>query len=506
MLEPAPLRIVDFLAADDPLRELPNTTQVQFVRRYLKDRAATATLIEPHYFDRDYLAEFQAFYSTSSRGYRNVCRRLHFFSGDGENRLSRELLIRAAGGEPAAVASVQAAYLGFVVERPLASAPLGRTVLGWYDATPGDRRPPRVTCGRSYVSHVAGLSLSVEGLGWQQQDTGVSDCATVALWTLLQSSAFDDAHAIPTTADLARIAHGSDSPHVLPADGLHVETQCDVLRACGLSPIYVPSDQYEGYEKDVFLGTCATLLRSGYPVILGGVLETDGARKGGHSICVTGFREASSIEPPAGTTSLHDEAVQYLYVHDDNIGPNVRMQIDEVGDPPLVALRLSRPDLRGGADLPDPTLNQPLFIPQEIVAAAHHGLRTRPQALIARAMKISAMLAAGGLDHGITYSARFTRLVDYSGAELAKVLGPGVVLGTVRLALAEQVSPMSLHLGVVRCAVGRAPLVDILYDTTDVDDHLSAFACLVYHSDLWERVRALSHAEYADFRRLIPAF
>lgn len=53
--------------------------QVSYLCDYLEDLNASFIIEEPHYFDRDYLAEVAAFYSSSSRGYKNICLRLHFF-------------------------------------------------------------------------------------------------------------------------------------------------------------------------------------------------------------------------------------------------------------------------------------------------------------------------------------------------------------------------------------------------------------------------------------------
>src|SRR5690606_20144166 len=99
---------------------------------------------------------------------------------------------------------------GFVVIRPIPNTPLGRTVLRIYpDKTPST---PRITNpSRQYECHVAGLTLKIEGLAWQQQDQGVGGCATVALWSMLHSQAFDDRHVVPTTAEVTQIAHRSGS-------------------------------------------------------------------------------------------------------------------------------------------------------------------------------------------------------------------------------------------------------------------------------------------------------
>ncbi len=75
-----PLQLVDFDSDDDPLSELRESSQGQYLRWYLADLDAKTVLVEPAYFDRDYLSEFAAFYCTSAAGYANVCRRLHYFS------------------------------------------------------------------------------------------------------------------------------------------------------------------------------------------------------------------------------------------------------------------------------------------------------------------------------------------------------------------------------------------------------------------------------------------
>jgi len=178
-----------------PLHKLPDFRQKNYLIRYLADLGAQTVLEEPNYFDRDYLAEFAAFYCKSTAGYPNTCRRLHFFAGAAFNRST---LRSAAAGRERAIKRLQENYLGFVVIRPIPATPLGRTVLAWYE----DLKPetPRVvTPSRDYHAHVAGIRLTVHGLAWQQQDTGVGACATVGLWSMLHSSAFDDHHAIPTT-------------------------------------------------------------------------------------------------------------------------------------------------------------------------------------------------------------------------------------------------------------------------------------------------------------------
>lgn len=197
------LQFCDFSSVAEPLAGIKASAQARYLRIYLADLGCTAAVVEPVYFDRDYLSEFQAFYSVSTRSYGNRCRRAHYFSGPS---VDRAMLHGALAGDEDASRQLQSHYLGFVVLRPIPTAPIGRTVLRWYpDLTPAT---PRVTTpSREYHAHVAGLRLTVRGLAWQQQDQGVGACATIALWSMLHSSAFDDYHAIPSTADITRFAH-----------------------------------------------------------------------------------------------------------------------------------------------------------------------------------------------------------------------------------------------------------------------------------------------------------
>src|SRR3954470_14135510 len=178
-----PLQLAGFDSDGDPLSELRGSPQGQYLRWYLADLGAKSVMVEPAYFDRDYLSEFAAFYCTSTAGYPNVCRRVHYFSLN----VDRAGLERAVAGDKAARQRLEEGYLGFIVLRPIPKTPLGRTVLRAYpDQTP--ELPRVVEPFRWYTCNVAGLELRVHGLAWQQQDAAVGACATVALWSMLHSS------------------------------------------------------------------------------------------------------------------------------------------------------------------------------------------------------------------------------------------------------------------------------------------------------------------------------
>jgi hypothetical protein len=477
---PESLQFAKARDAADPLTLYDELPQGQYLTWYLADLLAVSVIVEPHYFDRDYLSEFAAFYCTSSAGYPNCCRRLHYFSAD----VDRTLLAAAAGGDRVAHEALQRSYLGFIVLRPFPATPFGRTVLRWYrDETP--QLPRVVEPTRAYTCHLAGIQLKVEGLAWQQQDTGVGACATVALWSMLHSSAFDDRHVVPTTAEVTQTAHraGLSAQPLFPSKGLSFGQLIASVRDSGFTPLVVAGELDKSrFKREHFCASLAAFIRSGYPALVAGEFEQD---NGWHAVCAVGFRQAASTAA-AGAVELEDTNTEHLYLHDDNLGPAARFKIEVDPSDGHVSLRPDPPKQRHSLTLPDPTTSYPRFIPTALLAAAHSDVRTTPDGLHRLALDLATMIvSATGGAIGITASSRIARLSQYAGTELERLLGAhSATLSRTRLALWETVSPMSLHLGVVRIGTWRAPLLDVLYDTTDSVPNMRAFCHIAYDANI----------------------
>ena len=517
----------------------PRTRQTLYLEGYISDLRAKIVLREPNYFDRDYLAEFASFYSVSSKGYPNICERLHFFS----EKISRRTLIAASGGSPKAQNRLQDAYLGFIVKRPIPAAPLGRTVLKWYPDDFAETTPRVPASSRKNFVHIAGVELYVEGLAWQQQDSGVGACATVSLWSMLQSSAFDDHHAIPTTADITQAAHKRHSfgTRMFPSKGLNIIQVYEVINERDLVPLITEGDVKDthgrtiGFSKDRFASTCAAFIRSGYPVLIVGRLRTSGGEEG-HAICNVGFR---SRIPSAGDPSIPDLAesnLKFLYVHDDNLGPNVRVKIDEdtkiiqndsmneaMVAKPVVSLHPEGPPSREGESRPSSPINGSYgkFVPTQLIVAADSDIRTDLDTLHKAALRhvsnIGEVLNHLAESHGLekiafTVSSRFFRIADYLGTELQDRLSGSSresrkVLSAVRLRLTENVNPMSLHIAVVRIGLCDSTiLADILCDTTDSDRNHPIFAHVAYNKLMAEVIQYLKIARDDSYGVCVRAY
>ena len=517
----------------------PRTRQTLYLERYISELQAKSVLREPKYFDRDYLAEFASFYSVSSKGYPNICERLHFFS----EKVSRRTLIAASGGSPRALKRLQGAYLGFIVKRPIPAAPLGRTVLKWYPDKFAETTPRVPASSRKNFVHIAGVELYVEGLAWQQQDSGVGACATVSLWSMLQSSAFDDHHAIPTTADITQAAHKRHSfgTRMFPSKGLNIIQVYEVINERDLVPLITEGDVKDtqgrtiGFSKDRFASTCAAFIRSGYPVLIVGRLRTsDGGV--GHAICNVGFRSHIPSAGDSSTPDLAESNIEFLYVHDDNLGPNVRVRINvdtefiqddsknEAMDPkPVVSLHPEGPPPRDGESPPSSPIDGSYgkFVPTQLIVAANSDIRTDldtlHRAALRHASNIGELLNHLAESHGIeklalAVSSRFFRISDYLGTELQDRLSGSSresrkVLSDVRLRLTENVNPMSLHIAVVRIGLYDSTiLADILYDTTDSDRNHPIFAHVAYDKLMAEVIQYLEIARDDSYGVCVRAY
>jgi hypothetical protein len=168
--------------------------QIEYIERYVafRDLNCQSVVIERHYIDRDYMEDYSIFYSKNLHPYGNSCQRVHFFNIDPQEvkqKLTDLLRFGKQNGEEkyrqAAVEFSEKHYLGFSVIKPLGGCPVGRTVLRTYSNEAEEGRNRLFLAIRPYKVHLLGVELVVRGLAFQQQDLGVSACATTALWSAL---------------------------------------------------------------------------------------------------------------------------------------------------------------------------------------------------------------------------------------------------------------------------------------------------------------------------------
>jgi hypothetical protein len=285
--------------------------QARYLFDYLTAIGAQTIIAEYDYTDAAYLDDFAHFYVKSFSAYDRRCRRLHFF----RRLITKDDLLSWALGA-ASTQPFRDDYLGFVVVRPLPQAVIGRTALATYPADGGRRHYPVVL---PYEAHLFGATLEVQSLAFQEQDTVLAACATVALWSAFQKCARMFGTLRPSPAEITAMAtSGELRSRALPSPGLTLAQMCRAIKTVGLEP-----EVFECTPSTPLNSLLHAYVGSGLPVIL--VVEIE---KQGHAVTLAGFslrpnrcvprEDMVAASPPLHRIGLR---IDEWYGHDDQVGP-----------------------------------------------------------------------------------------------------------------------------------------------------------------------------------------
>ncbi len=288
---------------------------------------AKAYLYEPGYIDRDFSAAFSAFYSTLFRPYLKYCSRLHFFDVD----ISPVSHQPTAEHVSRALEDVAANYLGFVVIRPVAHAPIGVAVVS------ADRlaMDPSIIIDTvaPYPVHVLGADLTVEGFPLTQQDTRVGACAQAAIW--MAGRHFHAGHggpwfSMPAINEAALNPTDILTTRSLPAGSefLTPDNIVRALRALDRHPVVQFARPDADTKKLIWTkppqNVVARYLDSGIPVLIG-LRGRDGAV--GHAVVAVGRVVREAMPSARSERSSTADIVSHLLVNDDQRGTCQRLPV-----------------------------------------------------------------------------------------------------------------------------------------------------------------------------------
>src|SRR2546421_1304238 len=300
--------------------EVASNARAGYLLGYLSKLGARSMVVERHYTDGDYLEDFASYYVRCHRPYGRRCRRLHFFSCDLDDAKVLALILGELKADEAL--TLQESYLGFVVARPLPNAVVGRTVLKTYPDD-GGRRHYSVLL--TFTAHLFGMPLHIKGLPFQEQDTVLAACATVALWCAFQKTSELFGTEAPRPASITRLANrAGHRGRPVPSHGLRIEEMCHAIRSVGLEPELL---EWMGGNLP-WVSLAYAHLKAGLPVIL--IVDIQGDL---HAITLTGYslrdtrvskREIAGNEVAVPLRGLR---VLEFYGHDDQIGPHAQQRI-----------------------------------------------------------------------------------------------------------------------------------------------------------------------------------
>ncbi len=290
--------------------------RAKYLHQYLEYLGAMTIVTEHDYIDADYLDDFASFYVKSFAHIPNRCRRLHFFTTQFDTDAFGQMVRGEVDSSP-----LQNHYLGFVVARPLPSALIGRTVVKTYP-TDGNRR--WYTCLRPYPVNLFGIDLMLDSLAFQEQDTSLAACATVALWSCFQKTRDMFHSGLPSPVIITRAANRIlRSARPFPSRGLTIEQVCNAIASVGLDP-----EVYRVQAALPLVSMAYSYLKLGVPVMLIFLVPNVGL----HGVALNGFSLRDSVqlvhEGGSGVLpALIGKRIDEFYCHDDQAGPFSRLKI-----------------------------------------------------------------------------------------------------------------------------------------------------------------------------------
>lgn len=310
---------------------------VKSVLESFKALGAVSVITEREYIDQDFSSDFSAFYSKVFKRYKKVCSRLHFFRKDASAALSQATAKLIAEGLEKL--NNDGDYLGFIVVRPLAHAPLGKVVMG--GVLSPNATHSMVLVRADYEVHLLGARLRVTGTPFTQQDSRVGACAQAAIWVVGRH--VHTKHRGPNFS-MADITEAASKPadltlaSSLPAGSrfLSLDNMVRALHAMGRKPLTFHAHQDPANPNSLVWPSNLVPQRiigqyvdSGIPVIIG--LYYPGQQIG-HAVVAVG---QTTKTLPAGATlgprPTRSDYVEHFLVNDDQLGTYLRMPVKANG-------------------------------------------------------------------------------------------------------------------------------------------------------------------------------
>jgi hypothetical protein len=429
------------------------TRQVKYLADYLQRLKVATVVRETRYIDRHYMDEYALFYSRMLNPPKNTVTRFHFF----EKRFDKGALMRwmtdaiRRRDVAATIAKEAGRYHGFCSIRPIPDSPVGRTVIArWPDSV----KPREIYSIGSHAVHIGNLEFKVVGIPFQQQEAAVGACATASVWTALSRVTRHDGMRAPTPAEIAiAVEHPSHVVHrapLAPTTGLTVDQVLDAIKSFGFTPAVA-----SGERPEIIALALHTYLLSGIPVVM--ILRGGGKA---HAVTAVGFQLSGSEHPKLEThVSTRSMQLHKLYVHDDRVGPYARAWVT----PYQVKNVKTMPDIEGlRFEIEIDGLREP-WVVEAIVAPIYPKIRMSIDSLLGVATAMQPMIekAVGSEAFGLRVDLRFDRSGDYLASLAGKVSPKKGVDLVSRVA-------MSRWCAIVRWFVGDEPIVEFIYDTTDI--------------------------------------
>ncbi len=195
----------------------PSSPPLDRVIEIAQAHGVQSVIIENRYIDDDWRSEHSNFYGTTFRRYPSVCHRLHFFAA-------------AVSPDFHDLETLQPAYRGYSVMRPLPGMPVGRTMI----QAPPELAGATIT-DTSETVNVFGFDFQITAMPFISQDAQYLRCAHASIWMVLRHATLKYGLPKRLPGEVREAAAGGNVVgRQLPSDGLSPSQMLNALDRLGL--------------------------------------------------------------------------------------------------------------------------------------------------------------------------------------------------------------------------------------------------------------------------------
>lgn len=272
---------------------------VSIIKKYIGTKAA-ALLIEYPYYEKDYLSTYYSFYSKQHIVHSKVCFRLHFFGKTREESDSRP-------------------YYGYISLREgIKDSKIGKTYLS--PKLLIDEGEEAYLMLDTFSANIYGEKVSVSAFPWMKQETDISVCAHVAMWSILRYYGNRyKGHRDTVMGEIVEMVQ-NDRGRKIPSKGLTPDQIVDTLDLYNFSPVLL-GDEYN--KLHYFVNEIMAYIESGIPIV-----ATMNRKR--HAITLLGHGKVDydklngnieMLKEPNSNIILHSSLITSVYAVDDNHFP-----------------------------------------------------------------------------------------------------------------------------------------------------------------------------------------
>ncbi len=285
---------------------------------------AKTMVVEESYINRDYLIDYQQYYSRCFEDYPKACKRIHFFNTEFARERLVDLLLRP---EKTIKDELQKYYLGFIVIKPIPTRIIGYTLLE--NPLTNAENSINFWGTKNYRIHFFGVELKIHSLAFQEQDKVVAACATTAIWISLNKAA-DKGRVIvksPSEITIDAAQSSPDGSRLFPNKGLSIQQICNGFLKSGMVsevkkadlPFKIGDKQINVVTHQYFKKILFAYAPIGIPILI--VIENPDSNGILHAVAAFGYQEDTSIVLQDIPFKVASDRIIRVICHDDQWGP-----------------------------------------------------------------------------------------------------------------------------------------------------------------------------------------